>query len=105
MSLDADTERKILQCVDEVLETLGKKGRRALTHYLERSIGLKREEIPQKPELFHKGLCLILGKHGADALETTIVQNLLTTLGLDPKPKLTLADAISIIKAAREKSC
>lgn len=105
MSLDADTERKILQCVDEVLETLGKKGRQALAQYLERSIGLKREEIPQKPELFHKGLCLILGEHGADVLETAIVQKLLTTLGLDRKPKLTLADVMCIIKAAQEKSC
>jgi len=104
MSLDADTERKILQCVDEVLETLGKKGRQVLTHYLERSIGLKREEIPQKPELFRKGLCLILGEHGADALETAIVQKLLTTLGLDRKPKLTLADVMCIIKAAQGKS-
>jgi hypothetical protein len=105
MSLDADTERKILQCVDEVLETLGKKGRQTLTQYLERSIGLKREEIPQKPELFRKGLCLILGEHGADVLETAIVQKLLTTLGLDRKPKLTLADVICIIKAAQEKFC
>jgi hypothetical protein len=105
MSLDADTEREILQCVDEVLETLGKKGRQALTQYLERSIGLKREEIPQKPELFRKGLSLILGEHGADVLETAIVQKLLTSLGLGRKPKLTLADVICIIKAAQEKSC
>ena len=105
MSLDTDTEHKIQQCINEVLETLGKSGKQAFTHYLEKDIGLKKEEIPQKPELFSKGLNLIFGEQGADLLETAIVQKLLTTLGLDRKPKLTLADVMCIIKAAQEKSC
>ena len=104
MSLDPDTERKISQCIDDVLETLGKSGKQALSHHLEKDIGLKTEEIPQKPDLFHKGLNFVFGEQGADALETAMVQRLMTSLGLDPKSKLTLAEAISIIKAAQEKS-
>jgi hypothetical protein len=105
MSLDPDTEHKIMQCVDEALETLGKRGKQALTRNLERNIGLKKKEIPQKPELFHEGLNLILGKRGADVLETAIVQKLLTSSGIDPKSKMTLTEVIDIIKAAQEKSC
>jgi hypothetical protein len=105
MSPDQDTDRKILQCVDEVLETLGKNVRQALTRYLERNVGLRREEIPQKPELFRKGLNLILGEHAANILETTIVRKLLTSLELDRKSRLTLVEAIDIIKATQEKSC
>jgi len=103
MSLDPDTERKISQCIDDALETLGKSGKRALRHYLERDIGLKTKEIPRKPDLFCKGLNFVFGEQGADALETAIVQRLLTSLGLDIKSKLTLAEAISIIKTAQEK--
>jgi hypothetical protein len=69
MSLGLDTERKISHCVSEVLETLGKSGKQALTHYLDTNMGLKKEEIPQKPELFSKGLNLIFGEQGADVLE------------------------------------
>lgn len=105
MSLAPDTERKISQCVNKVLETLGKSGKQALTHYLKTNIGLKKEEIPQKPELFSKGLNLIFGEQGADVLETAIVQKLQTSFGLVPKSKLTLAEAIGVIKAAQEKSC
>ena len=104
MSLDPDAQRKILQCVNDALETLGKSGKQALSHYLEKDVDLKIEEIPQKPDLFRKGLNLIFGEQGADALETAIVQRLMASLGLDPKPKLTLAEAINIIKAAQEKS-
>jgi hypothetical protein len=104
MSLDTDTEHKIQQCINEVLETLGKSGKQAFTHYLEKDIGLKKEEIPQKPELFSKGLNLIFGEQGADLLEIAIVQKLLTSLGLDPKSKLTLGEAISTIKKAQKKS-
>ncbi len=104
MSLDLDTERKISQCINDTLETLGKDGKRALRRYLEEDIGLKIQEIPQKPDLFCKGLNQVFGEQGADALETAIVQRLLASLRLDPKSKLTLTEAISIIKAAQEKS-
>lgn len=103
MSLNPDTEHKIQQCINEVLETLGKSGKQAFTSYLEKDIGLKKEEIPQKPKLFSKGLNLIFGEQGADLLETAIVQKLLTSLGLDPKSKLTLEEAISTVKKAQKK--
>ena len=105
MSLGPDTERKIMQCVDEALETLGKSGKQALTHYFDTNKGLKKEEIPRKPKLFSKRLGLIFGEQGADLLETAIVQKLQTSFGLAPKSKLTFAEAISIIKAGQKRSC
>jgi len=102
MSFDPKTERKILQCVDEVLETLGKSKAQACISYLERNLGLKKEEIPREPELFSKGLNLIFGEQTADALETAIVQKLLPSLGINLKEKLTLAGVIVIVKAERK---
>ena len=64
MSLGLDTERKISQYICEVLETLGKRPKRALTHCLDTEMSLKKEEIPQKPEPFSRGLNLILEKKG-----------------------------------------
>ena len=99
MSLHPDTEREILRCVNDVLETLGKSGKQAFTSFLEKNLGLKKEEIPRKPELFSKGLNLVFGEKGAGALETEIVQKLLTNLGIDPTSKLTL---VAAIKAAQQ---
>lgn len=98
MPLNPDAERKILRCIDEVLETLGKNGKQALIRYLEIDIGLKTEDIPQKPELFRKGLNRIFGEQAAGLLETEIVQKLQTSMELDPKSKLTLTETIKIIK-------
>ena len=104
MSLDPEIERKILQCVDEVLEALGKSEAQTLVSYLARNLGLKKKEIPRKPEQFSKGLNMIFGEQAANVLETAIVQELLTSLGIDPRTKPTLAEAIVIVKAEREKS-
>jgi hypothetical protein len=105
MSFDPDIEQKILQCIDEVLETLGGSGRRALNRYLKKDIGLKREEIPEKPELFYRGLNLIFGEQGASAVGDSIAQKLLTSFGLKQKSNLTLLEVIQMIKAAQKKSC
>jgi hypothetical protein len=105
MSFNPDVEQKILKCVDEVLEALGESGRQAVHYYLERNTGLRREEIPQKPELFCKGLSLIFGEQGANVVGSWIVQKLTVSFGLEKKSNLTLAEVIDMIKATRKKSC
>ena len=104
MSLDPEIQRRILQCVDEVLEALGKSEAQIFISYLARNLGLKKKEIPRKPEQFSKGLNMIFGEQAANVLETAIVQKLLASLGIDRKTKLTLARVIVIVKAEREKS-
>ena len=104
MSLDPETERRILQCVDGVLETLGESGAQMFISYLARDLRLRKRDIPRKPEQFSKGLKLVFGEKAANVLETAIVQKLLASLGIDRKTKLTLARVIVIVKAEREKS-
>jgi len=105
MPLDTETKNEISRCVNEALNTLGKEGKQILMHYLDAHMGLKEEEIPQKPELFSKGLNLILGEQAANALETTIAQELQISFKLLHKPKLTFTQAIDIIKEGQSKSC
>lgn len=105
MPLDTETKHEISRCVSEALDTLGKEGKQILMHYLDAHMGLKEEEIPQKPELFSKGLNLILGEQGANTLETTIAQELQTSFKLLHNSKLTFTEAINIIKERRNKSC
>jgi hypothetical protein len=53
MSLDPETERRILQCVDEVLEALGKSEAQIFISYLARSLGLKKKsDSPQARTIF-----------------------------------------------------
>lgn len=103
MSLDPETERKILQCIDEVLEALGESEARMFTSYLARDLRLRKKDIPRKPEQFSKGLKLVFGEKAANVLETAIVQKLLASLGINRRTKLTLARVIVIVKAEREK--
>ena len=103
MSADPDVEQRILQCIDEALGTLGKSGRKALLLHLEKRTGIKRNEIPTNPEMFSNELNLILGRQGAVLVSKLIVKKLQTGFGLQQKSNLTLAEAIRMIKASREK--
>jgi len=102
MSLDRSIDQKILRCIDEILDTLGESGRRALQNYFEKDMGLKKESIPEKPELFCRGLSLIFGEQCAEAVEAGIVQKLFSSFELKNKSDLTLAEAIDMIKAAEK---
>jgi hypothetical protein len=99
MSTDEGTEQRILKCVDEVLSTLGDSASQAIHYYLEMNVGLKKEEIPQKPELFCEGLNLIFGQQGANFVGSSIVRKLMANFGLKHKSTLTLTKAIALVKA------
>jgi hypothetical protein len=99
MSTDEGTEQRILKCVDEVLSTLGDSASQAIHYYLEMNVGLKKEEIPKKPELFCEGLNLIFGQQGANFVGTSIVKRLMANFGLKHKSTLTLTKAFALVKA------
>jgi hypothetical protein len=105
MSLDPSVEQKILFCIDEALETLGKDGKQTLKDYFQRHVHLERTKIVEEPELFSKRLGWVLGEQSAKALEAWIVRKLVSSFELKGKPGLTLAQAIKTIKAARRQSC
>ncbi len=105
MSLDHGVEQKILFCIDEALETLGKDGKQTLKNYFQRHVHLERNKIVEEPELFSTRLGLVLGERSAKALEAWIVRKLVSSFELKGKPKLTLAQAIMAIRASEKEPC
>jgi NADH:ubiquinone oxidoreductase subunit F (NADH-binding) len=72
----------LLQSVDDALLVPGEIVRAAIYDRVERSYQLKREEIPEKLELFHKALRDLLAA-GGEVLERLIAKNLYRRLDLN----------------------
>jgi len=105
MTLESELEKRIMQCVDDGLEVLGDSGKKAVYYYLEKNFGVKRKEIPKKPELFRKGLIFIFGEEGTDLIEKWIVEKLRTSFDLKQQSKITFAEAVAMIKAQAKQLC
>lgn len=103
MTAESNVEQKILGCIDDGLQTLGDSGKKAIYYYLKKNFRLKREQIPQKPEKFCRGLTLMFGEEGADIIENWIVEKLRMTFHLKQRSKITFANAIDMIKARQKK--
>ena len=72
----------LLQSVDDALLLPGEIVRAAIYDRVERSYQLRREEIPEKLELFHKALRDLLAA-GGEVLERLIAKNLYRRLDLN----------------------
>lgn len=81
MASSVELEETLLQAVDEALLVPREIVRTAIYERIERSYQVKREEIPEKLETFHKALERLLGS-GAKVMEKLIAKNLYTRLGL-----------------------
>ena len=81
MASSAELEEILLQAVDEALLIPGEIVRTAIYERIERSYQLRREEIPEKLETFHRALQGLLGA-GGKVMEKLIVRNLYRRLGL-----------------------
>jgi hypothetical protein len=103
MSANHSIDQKITICIDETLDTLGLSGKQALLTHLERNSGLRKDTILEDPELFRKGVGLVLGEHGAEVLEAWIVKRLVSSFKLKQASNLTLAKAIEIIRTAEKE--
>ena len=68
-----EKRRRILHCVDQVLENLGSDVRRALTYYMRRESNLKHYEIPDKPHDFALALRRVFGS-SSGGIESQIVE-------------------------------
>ena len=78
----AELEETLLQAVDEALLVPGEIVRTAIFERIERSYQLRRQEIPETLETFHKALQVILGAP-AKIIERLIAKNFYDRLGLD----------------------
>ena len=105
MSADQSIDQKILLCINEVLDSLGPSGKQALMNHLERDAGLRRNTILENPQLFSRGLGLVLGEQSAQVIEAWIVKRLVSSFGLKQAPNLTLAKAIEMINSAEKEPC
>jgi len=96
--------QKITLCIDEALSSLGLKGKQALLNHLE-DVGLRKDAILENPGLFRKGLGLVLGEKGADVIEASIIERLLSSFELRQTSDLTLAKTIDLIRTAEKDPC
>ncbi len=85
-----------LSVLDEVLKVLGSDNLPVLYYHLER-LGVKKNEIADKPEEFSNALRQIFGQ-AASFLEGQIVSSISSKLGLDHDTHTTLAQVLSKLK-------
>lgn len=88
-----DFDKRILRCVDEVLESFGPKVRRALVYYMRRSLSLRRYQIPRMPETFSLALEKIFGVVGRD-VEKEIVRRIEKEFGMTAGNQIRFAEAV-----------
>jgi len=94
----------LLEAIDEGLLVLGENSRKAVYFHLQNMFSLKKENVPDRPEVLVKGLKKIFGA-GAKAIETWILKSLYQKLGAKYEEKKNsqfedyLNDAREIIRA------
>jgi len=81
MRRPANLEKILLEAVDEGLLVPGEIVRAAIYERIERSYQLRREEIPEKVETFHRALQELLGA-GGKVMEKLIAKSLYRRLKL-----------------------
>jgi hypothetical protein len=81
MTQPAQLREALLQAVDDGLLVPGEIVRAAIYERLEKSYHIRREEIPEKLETFHRALQDLLGK-SANVMEKLIAKNFYICLGL-----------------------
>jgi len=94
------TDTALLDAVDYGLLALGEIVRATIYHRIEESYHVRREEIPEKLDTFHKALQELLGG-GAEVVRRLIAKNLYNTLNLRfaENENWTLVDYVQNAKA------
>lgn len=81
-AIEEEFKKDLLNAIDKGPLVLGESVRHAIYYHVERKHQLRREEIPDKIESFHKALQNLLGA-GAEVLEKLIAKELYGRLELD----------------------
>ena len=103
MSDPAEFREALLESVDYGLMVLGEIVRQTIYERIEKDHELKRTEIPERLEAFHKALGSVLGV-SAKTVERLIARNLYQRLGLNftPRPEWTLVEYVDHARATSE---
>jgi hypothetical protein len=101
LASSGDVADSLVQAVDEALLVPGEIVRTAIYERIERSYQLRREEIPEKLEVFHRALQQLLGA-GDKVMEMLIARYLYRRLGLsfERHDGWTLVDYVNHAKAS-----
>ncbi len=102
MTESTTIEDALLRAIDDGLLALGEIVRDTIYDRFEKKCELKREDIPEKLDAFHKALHGMFGA-GAKVIETQIVKSLDSRLGLDFTAHIdwTIVDYFHLAKKAR----
>ncbi|MEM1539202.1 MAG: hypothetical protein QXW82_06025 [Candidatus Bathyarchaeia archaeon] len=94
-----DFKKALMEAVEEGLLMLGESGRDLIYYNLQHSYGLRKENIPNNPEIFASCLRKIFGE-GAEVIESSILRALYRRLGLEyvEKKNYTFANYVKDAK-------
>ena len=92
-------DQKIVNCIDNGLQVLGESAKYALYQYIEKNFRLKKDEIPQHPEVFKQAITSILGEEVSKLMEELIIQRMTQTFKLKHKSKLTFVEVVQAVKS------
>jgi hypothetical protein len=92
-------DKALLESVDEGLLRLGESVRHAIYWHIEKSYGVKREEVPNKLKDFHEALIRLFGE-GSKVIERLIAKSLYEKLNLsfEAHEGLSLMDYVEDVK-------
>jgi hypothetical protein len=101
----AEFRQILLEAVDYGLMVLGEIVRQTIYGRIEKDHGLKRADIPEQLEAFHKALGSVLGV-SAKTVERLIAKNLCQRLGLNftPRPEWTLIEYVDHAKTTSKST-
>ena len=102
MTESSGLKEALLHAIDDGLAEPGKIVRTAIYDRIERSYQLRREEIPEKLETFHKAFQDLLGA-SAKVMEKLFAKTLYNQLGIEftTKKDWTITDYVKHIKKVR----
>ncbi|MCX8183539.1 MAG: hypothetical protein N3F08_03885 [Crenarchaeota archaeon] len=93
------TSDRVLTCVNKGLSRLGETVKHVVYWYIENEYGLKREEIPKKPEEFLKGLEKMY-EPGARVIELNILKEFSDEFGIVSE---SLVEAVKSVGKLNDK--
>jgi hypothetical protein len=88
-------DKILLEAIDEGLSVLGDGGKHMVFFYLEKNCSIRKQDIPENPEAFIRGLEKIFGA-GTTVLEKMILKCICSKLGLkyDEREERRLIDCL-----------
>lgn len=91
------TDKIILEVIDKGLNVLGESPKQAIWYYLENSLKIKRDNVPEHVEEFEKALQNFFGI-GYGFLKNILIENLQEVTGEDLHFFATFADCIQSLR-------